>query len=154
MARRPHADMGIVHGYRSGLEADIQGQLRASGLPVIYEEVHIPWRLEKSCKYTPDFVLPNGIIIETKGRFVTADRQKHLYIRKQHPELDIRFVFSRSSSKISKTSKTTYAKWCTTKGFLFADAAIPQRWLDEPISPVSLAKVLDLFEQQGRSFPA
>jgi hypothetical protein len=145
--------MGIVHGYRSGLEADIQNQLRASGLPVIYEEFFIPWKLEKNCKYTPDFVLPNGIVIETKGRFVTADRQKHLYIKKQYPELDIRFVFSRSASRISKTSKTTYAKWCNTKGFQFADAVVPQRWIDEEINTTSLAKVLQLFEEQGKDFP-
>lgn len=147
-------NMGIIHGYRSGLEADIQNQLRSSGQPVIYEEFFIPWKLEKSCKYTPDFVLPNGIIIETKGRFVTTDRQKHLYIKQQFPELDIRFVFSRSSSRISKTSKTTYAKWCNTKGFQFADAVIPQRWIDEPINTLSLAKVLMLFEEQGKEFPA
>ena len=121
---------------------------------MIYEEFFIPWKLEKSCKYTPDFVLPNGIIVETKGRFVTDDRQKHLYIKKQYPELDIRFVFSRSASRISTTSKTTYAKWCQTKGFSYADAVIPQRWLDEPISTVSLARVMMLFEEQGKEFPA
>jgi hypothetical protein len=60
-------------------------------------------------KYCPDFRLPNGIYIETKGRFETADRKKHLLIKEQHPELDIRFVFTRSKSTISKTSKTTYA---------------------------------------------
>ena len=57
--------------------------------------------------YTPDFELPNGIIIESKGRFVAADRKKHLLVQKQHPELDIRFVFSNSKAKISKGSKTT-----------------------------------------------
>lgn len=145
--------LGIVHGYRSGLEANVQSQLRGLGLPVIYEEFFIPWRLEQNCKYTPDFVLPNGIIVETKGRFVTKDRQKHLYIKQQFPELDIRFVFSRSASRISKTSKTTYAKWSKTKGFLYADAVIPQKWIDEPINPVSLAKVLELFEAQGKEFP-
>ena len=32
-------------------------------------------------KYTPDFVLPNGIIIEAKGIFEREDRQKHLLIK-------------------------------------------------------------------------
>ncbi len=36
---------------------------------------------------------------------MTADRQKHLLVRDQHPELDIRFVFSRSAAKINKASK-------------------------------------------------
>lgn len=152
-AARSRAQLGIIHGYRSGLEADIQGQLRAAGLPVIYEEVYIPWKLSKDCKYTPDFILPNGIIVESKGRFVTQDRQKHLYIKQQYPELDIRFVFSRSASRISKTSKTTYAKWSKTKGFKYADAVIPQSWIDEPVNPVSLAKILELFKEQGKEFP-
>lgn len=154
MARRSSTNLGIVHGYRSGLEADLQRQLRAAGQPVIYEQMFIPYEVHKACKYTPDFILPNGIIIESKGRFVTQDRQKHLMIQKQFPDLDIRFVFSRSASRISKTSKTTYAKWCQTKGFLFADAVIPEAWLNEPINTVSLSRVLALFEEQGKAFPA
>lgn len=114
----------------------------------------IPYEVHKNCKYTPDFILPNGIIIESKGRFVTQDRQKHLLIQKQFPELDIRFVFSRSASRISKVSKTTYAKWCQTKGFKYADAVIPQSWIDEPINTASLSRVLALFEEQGKEFPA
>jgi hypothetical protein len=148
------SDLGIVHGYRSGLEAALERQLRGAGLPVLYEEMFIPFRVDKSCKYTPDFILPNGIVVESKGRFITADRQKHLLIKAQHPELDIRFVFSRSASRIAKTSKTTYAKWCQTKGFKYADAVIPTAWLNEPVGPVSLAKILQLFESQGKVFPA
>jgi len=82
-------------------------------------------------KYTPDFLLPNGIIIETKGRFTPADRMKHLAIQKQHPNLDIRFVFSNSKSKLRKGAKTTYADWCDKNGFLYADKDVPQEWLDE-----------------------
>jgi hypothetical protein len=81
--------------------------------------------------YTPDFQLPNGIIIETKGRFVTADRQKHRLIREQYPELDIRFVFSNSKARISKQSQTTYAAWCERYGFKYADRWIPEDWFNE-----------------------
>lgn len=83
----------------------------------------------KSSRYTPDFVLPNKIIIESKGRFLTADRQKHLLIKQQHPQLDIRFVFQRSANPIAKGSKTTYASWCLKHGFQFADKRIPEEWL-------------------------
>lgn len=147
------SQVGIVHGFRSGLEATIADQLRATGTPVVFEEFHIPWQLSKSCKYTPDFVLPNGIIIESKGRFVTQDRQKHIFIREQHPELNIRFVFSRSASRISKTSQTTYAKWCSTKGFQFADKTIPLSWLNEPANKASLDRVRELFAQQKKDCP-
>ena len=82
-------------------------------------------------KYTPDFVLPNGIIIETKGVWDVEDRKKHILIREQHPELDIRFVFSRSKTPIYKGSKTTYASFCEKNGIKFADKIIPEAWISE-----------------------
>ena len=90
----------------------------------------------KAARYTPDFVIikkdGTQMYIESKGRFLTADRQKHLLIKDQHPELDIRFVFQRATSTISKTSSTTYAKWATDKGFIWADKGrIPEEWLSE-----------------------
>lgn len=144
------SQVGLVHGFRSGLEGSISERLEQQGVPVIFEQFYIPWKLEKNCKYTPDFLLPNGIVIEGKGRFVTQDRQKHVYVKKQHPDLDIRFVFSRSKSTISKTSKTTYAKWCETKGFQYADKTIPDEWLEEPANEASLAAIRALLKQQKR----
>ena len=82
--------------------------------------------------YTPDFVLANGIIVETKGRFLAPDRMKHIMVKKHNPELDIRFVFSNSNARISKASKTTYAMWCRKNNYLFSDKTIPKEWLDEP----------------------
>ena len=98
---------GIKHGYRSGLEDRISEQLKSLKVPFKYEEFKIKYEVNEVRTYTPDFELPNGIIIESKGRFVAADRKKHLLVQKQHPELDIRFVFSNSKAKISKGSKTT-----------------------------------------------
>lgn len=123
---------GLLEGYRSGLEEVISNQLKSNGIPVEYETTKIKYtKPARLSTYTPDFVLPNGIIIETKGRFVTADRQKHLLVKEQHPHLDIRFVFSNSKTKISKQSTTTYAAWCEKYGFIFADKLIPQHWLKE-----------------------
>lgn len=118
--------------YRSGLEARIAETLLEKGVNFEYEERVINYvKPQKNARYTPDFVLPNGIIIEVKGRFLTADRQKHLLVKQQFPELDIRFVFSRSKERISKQSKTTYAMWCEKNGFKFADENIPDEWLTE-----------------------
>lgn len=98
--------------------------------------------------YTPDFdFLSNGIIIESKGRFVTSDRKKHLLVKRQHPDLDIRFVFSRSSTRISKQSKTTYAVWAAAKGFQFADRLIPPAWFAEPPNVRSLAAIYTLLRE-------
>lgn len=124
--------VSLKYGFRSGLEEAIAEDLTSKGVGFTYEEEIIPYvKPEKPSKYTPDFVLENGIIIESKGRFLTEDRQKHLLIQKQHPLLDIRFVFSSSKAKISKRSKTTYADWCKKHGFKFADRVIPDAWLKE-----------------------
>lgn len=124
--------MGLREGFRSGLEEIVADQLEANGLAVEYETQKIEYfKPARKAKYTPDFVLPNGIIVETKGRFVTADRQKHLLIKEQHPHLDIRFVFSNSRNRISKQSQTTYAMWCEKNGFKYADKLIPEAWLRE-----------------------
>lgn len=117
--------------YRSGLEEAVSAQIAAHGFPVLYEQHKIRYtRPESQHTYTPDFVLPNGIIIETKGLFTPDDRSKHLFIKAQRPDLDIRFVFSRSKARLSKTSQTTYADWCQKHGFKFADKRIPTEWLE------------------------
>jgi hypothetical protein len=96
---------------------------------VEYETTKIKYVIPESLHtYTVDFVLPSGIMVETKGRFVAEDRKKHLLIQKQHPELDIRFVFQNSKVKINKGSKTSYADWCNKNGFTFADKEVPEEW--------------------------
>ena len=126
--RRIHA---IKNGYRSGLEDDIAKDLKDRGVNFEYEKLKVQWQLLENKTYTPDFKLPNGIIIESKGRFVQADRKKHLIIQDQHPFLDIRFVFSNSRSKLYKGAKSTYGDWCNKHGFLYADKRIPDEWLTQ-----------------------
>lgn len=132
-SRPASSDRGQAEGYRSGLEERVAQELKAAlGVAVPYESTKIKYeRPAKAHTYTPDFVLPNGIIIETKGRLITADRQKHLLIKQQHPEFDIRFVFGNSRNRINKGSSTTYADWCNKNGFKFADRSVPKEWLDE-----------------------
>jgi hypothetical protein len=119
-------------GFRSGLEKDTYDNLLARGVQVVYESREVKFTETKERTYHPDFQLPNGILVETKGRFVTADRQKMLAIKKQYPDLDIRIVFSNSSSTISKASKTTYGQWASKAGIPWADKVVPQSWVDEP----------------------
>ena len=121
----------LKHGYRSGLEERIAKELLDKGVVAEYETTKIKYRVEKDCVYTPDFQLPNGIIVETKGRFLTDDRMKHLYIKKQHPHLDIRFIFTNSKTKIYKGSPTSYGDWCTKNGFKYADKHVPEEWLND-----------------------
>lgn len=128
--RKPTLDTSRKLGFRSGLEEKVADQLKKSGVEFGYETTKIKYVVPESVHtYTPDFTFPNGLIVETKGRFVAADRKKHLLIQKQCPNLDIRFVFSNSKAKISKGSKTTYADWSTRHGFKYADKEIPEEWL-------------------------
>lgn len=128
---------GIREGYRSGLEDVIAEQLRLNGIEPKYEKIRIRYLQPSKFKlYTPDFLLPNGIIVETKGRFVSADRAKHLLIKQQYPDLDIRFVFTNPNARLSKRSKTTYAQWCEKHGFKYAHGAIPEEWFREPPKPL------------------
>lgn len=95
-----------------------------------YEPFNIAYEV-KPKRYTPDFVLPNGVIIEAKGRFTGADRVKHLTLKKQKPDLDIRFVFQ-YDNKLSKNSKIRYSTWCEKNGFLYAIREVPEEWVNEP----------------------
>lgn len=128
---------------RSGLEEVVCQQLDLLGVPYEYESVVVPYiQPVKPRRYTPDILLlSNGIIVETKGRFVTADRQKHKLVREQYPALDLRFVFSNPNTRISKQSQTTYAKWCDSLGFLYAKGSIPVVWTKEPPNRASLAVI-------------
>lgn len=120
------------NGFKSGLEDTVSQQIDSKGIKVEYETEEVKYTIPASLHtYHPDFKLPNGIRIETKGRFVLADRKKHLLVKEQNPTLDIRFVFTNSKNKINKKSKTTYADWCDKNGFKYADKVIPDEWFSE-----------------------
>ena len=137
--------VGRKYGFRSGLELAVAEQLNKLGVPFQYEAKTILYERPASIrKYTPDILLPNGIIIETKGRFITEDRLKMRWVKEQHPDLDIRFVFSNPSAPINKGSKTSYALWAETYGFPYAARLIPKAWIDEPPNEVTLSAVANL----------
>lgn len=142
--------------WRSGLEDQTAEDLAARGVPYRYEEVKLRYTKPASNHtYTPDFILPNGIVVETKGQFDVDDRRKHELVREQHPDLDIRLVFTRATAPIRKGSPTTYADWCAKRGIKFATAPtaaerkrgitqiVPQEWIDEPACPVRLQALAD-----------
>ena len=123
--------VGFKYGFRSGLEIAISQELKANSVKYEYEKVKLKYtKPEKIHTYTPDFhLIDKNIFIETKGLFTSADRQKMRLLKEQHPEIDIRFIFSNSKSRISKKSATTYAMWCKKYGFQYADKHIPMEWI-------------------------
>lgn len=78
-------------------------------------------------------MLPNGIIVEAKGKLDRLVREKMALVIEQNPDLDIRFLFMRDN-KIAKNSKTRYSDWCKKRGIPYAiseDGHIPDAWLAE-----------------------
>jgi hypothetical protein len=120
----------LLHGVRSGLEESVCKDLSARGVKYEYESIRLKYtRPAKEHTYTPDIILSNGIILELKGRLTAEDRKKMLLVKNDHPDLDIRFIFSSSRTKINKNSKTTYGDWAAKNGFPFHDKTVPEEWL-------------------------
>ena len=120
----------IEKGFRSGFEERISNQLKESKVEYQYETEKIPYIIpETKRSYIPDFILPNGIYIEAKGRLTASDRKKLQFVVKQNPEIDLRIVFTSGKTRISKSSKTTYGQWAEKNNIPWAEKFIPESWL-------------------------
>ena len=116
--------------FRAQFEAYIASILLGRGCKYAYESERIPFlQPEMKKTYCPDFVIEDqGFFIEAKGIFSARDRKKHLWVREQHPEIDIRFVFQNARLPIRRGSKTTCAAWAEKNGFLWAHKTPPIEW--------------------------
>ena len=137
--KRVKTSDGVV--LKSGLEEAVYNYLQKVKVLFTYEGMKIVYfqpAIKKT--YTPDFPIQNSqLVIETKGAFNSADRKKMKTIKAQNPNLDIRFIFSNSKTKIGKKSKTTYAKWCELKGFKYhcvytTGKLLPDDWVIEVLN--------------------
>jgi hypothetical protein len=118
--------------YRSIFESNLATFMVNNDVSFSYEEYKIKYEVpSRIATYTPDFILENGIVIEAKGIFEAKDRYKHILIKEQEPDYDIRFIFYNSKKTISAASKTTYGNWCDHHGFKWADKKIPVEWFKE-----------------------
>ena len=120
--------------FRSKSEEKIYNLLKEKNIPCEYEKGKIEYEWSENKTYVPDFfLLENGIILEVKGRFVLEDRKKHLFIRKQKPELDIRFIFDNPKAKLYKGGKMTNGSWCDKYKFKYSSLreGVPEEWINE-----------------------
>ena len=120
--------------FRSKSEEKIYNLLKEKNIPCEYEKGKIEYEWSENKTYVPDFfLLKNGIILEIKGRFVLEDRKKHLFIRKQKPELDIRFIFDNPKAKLYKGGKMTNGSWCDKYKFKYSSLreGVPGEWINE-----------------------
>ena len=108
--------------YKSRFEKRFASDLKQRRIVFDYEK--------HKFSYQPKIYMPEfDLFVETKGFFNVADRVKHLLIKEQHPDVDIRFVFMNPFTKINRKSSTTYASWCEEHGFQYAKERIPKEWI-------------------------
>lgn len=113
---------GFDEKFRSNFELQVASLLKYWRCPYEFEAEVIPWVSEpEPHKYNPDFKITTRtgkiIYVETKGMFELSDMKKHLAIQKQHPDKDIRFVFSNPNAWYRAARTRSYGKWATSNGF-------------------------------------
>lgn len=120
-----------VFKYKSGFEDKVIEKLSELSIEHQYEALKITY-VHKPSVYTPDLLLPNGIIIEAKGYWDSEDRLKMVLVKEQHPDLDIRMLFQKASKPIRKGSRTTYGDYCDKHGIKWAEGPmVPMEWIEE-----------------------
>jgi len=118
--------------FRSKFEEMVYEDLSHREIKAEYEPFKIDYTIPESYKkYTPDFVLENGICIECKGWFPLDARKKMIFVRSSNPHLDIRFVFMDADTRLKKNSSTTLGQWATKHKFMWARETVPKSWVDE-----------------------
>ena len=118
--------MRTSKGFRNQFEERLGSFLDDRRIAYEYETLILGYTLEG--KYKPDFILPNGIIIEAKGFFRTHAQRALKAVKKEHPKLDIRLVFYNQNQKVQGSNLKCY-EWAVKYKFKFADKNIPEEWI-------------------------
>ena len=118
--------MRTSKGFRNQFEERLGSFLDDRRVAYEYETLVLGYTLEG--KYKPDFILPNGIIIEAKGFFRTHAQRALKAVKKKHPKLDIRLVFYNQNQKVQGSNLKCY-EWAVKYKFKFADKNIPEEWI-------------------------
>ena len=128
--------------FASMAERDFAVDLDKEGIPWLYEPEKIDWfpAPPKFRTYTPDFKVMRRdgsyFFVEFKGYLRPGDKTKMRAVKKQHPEIDIRFVFMNAYKYASKHvrkdgTRQTYAQWAESYGYQWAHQVMPEEWLSE-----------------------
>ena len=77
--------------FRSKLEEKVADLLFELNIDYEYESKKLCYVIQHH--YSPDFILPNGRILECKGYWDSQDRRKIRAVIKDNPDIDLRMVF-------------------------------------------------------------
>ncbi len=118
--------------FRSKFEKELYNNARKRKKKLAYEPNEPRVIYTTTNRYIPDFVLPNGVIVEAKGYFKAKDRTKMLNVSRNNSDLDIRFVFQRANNRLTKSPNSMmYWQWAEKHGFKWAEGNIPDSWWEE-----------------------
>ena len=120
-----------ANAYRSNFERTVATDLRKRGVKFEYETLKMPFTAPPTKHtYKPDFILPNGICVESKGKFDNESRKKMAIVCKEYAgKTDVRMLFMRDQP-LQKGAKNYYSDWCNARGILWAVGEVPQDWID------------------------
>jgi hypothetical protein len=134
--KNPQRRVHPYNGYKMASKAEVHFAewMDDKRLHWLYEPERLDW-IPPSRKYTPDFKVMRKdgsfFFVEFKGYLRPSDKTKMKAIRKQYPDLDLRFVFMNAKKPSYKGAKTSYAGWAEKNGYLWAEGTIPEDWLNE-----------------------
>ena len=131
--------------YRSGYEERIASAFSRRKIDFTYESTTLKYVTPpvpaKKHKYTPDFIFTtkagHKIFVEAKGYLKVADRKKMVLVKKDNPDLDIRFLFMDGYKPLITKKKRgldkdglpfkskTYGMWADAEGFPWAQGNDP-----------------------------
>ena len=124
--------------FASAAEIKCAKDMEERGIPWEYEPEKWLWNPPPK-KYNVDFKVTRDdgsvLYIEYKGYFRTEDKVKMIAIKKQHPERDVRMIFTHpekpveGATKRKDGTKLSNAEWATKNGYLYAEKVIPDEWL-------------------------
>ena len=131
--------------YRSGFEEMIAKAFGRRKISFRYESTTLKYETPpvpaKSHKYTPDFIFKakdgHKIYVEAKGYLKPDCRKKMALVKKDNPDLDIRFLFMDGSRPLVTKKKRgkakdgsiyrskSYGEWAEQAGFPWAQGSDP-----------------------------
>jgi len=134
--------------YRSGYEDKVAAYLDSLGIKYEYESYSFGYtskvrtgvcgncgssNIVKERWYTPDFFLPNGIIIEAKGYFKPTHRKTILDAINGDNELtvDNLYLLFQRNNKYGRADKR-YSDWCEQHSINYAislNGEVPKEWI-------------------------
>lgn len=79
-------------------------------------------------KYTPDFFLPNGLVVEAKGRLDPPTRTQLLAVMESNPDKELVLLFAKDNW-MTKAHKNRYSDWCEKHNIDYSIGSIPDEWL-------------------------